>query len=80
MLTPKQPLKKPVQKIISSNNSVKRVKQEDLWAKQHQIMCKQEEYYDLKNKKLKLEITLLQMEIDKQEASSSMCDLLGLEH
>ncbi|CAC5411100.1 unnamed protein product [Mytilus coruscus] len=54
-------------------------KQEDLVAKHHEVLCKQTEYFDLKNQKLRMEIAILRSQMDKQELASSMCDLFGLE-
>ncbi|CAC5393100.1 unnamed protein product [Mytilus coruscus] len=57
----------------------KKIKQEDLVVKQHEVLCKQTEYFDLKNQKLRMEIAILRSQMDKQELASSMCDLFGLE-
>lgn len=66
--------------VITENRSLKetvhiskKIKQKDLIAKQHEVLCKQ---HNLENKKLSLEITLLQSPANKHELASSMCELL----
>ncbi|XP_071134094.1 myb/SANT-like DNA-binding domain-containing protein 3 [Mytilus edulis] len=57
----------------------KKIKPEDVVVKQHEVLCKQSEYYDLKNQKLKIEIAILRSQMDKHELASLVCDLFGLE-
>lgn len=77
-LLPVNPHKRPL-KSFSCPIIEKKIKPEDVVVKQHEVLCKQSEYYDLKNQKLKIEIAILRSQMDKHELASSVCDLFGLE-
>ncbi|VDI79306.1 Hypothetical predicted protein [Mytilus galloprovincialis] len=77
-LLPVNPHKRPL-KSFPCPIIEKKIKPEDVVVKQHEVLCKQSEYYDLKNQKLKIEIAILKSQMDKHELASSVCDLFGLE-